>query len=55
VDDFLSMGVRSVWIIDPSTRAAYNVTRDEGWREVVDGVLSVASAKIRVKIDDLFC
>ena len=52
VDDYLSFGVRYVWVIDPVTRWA-SIYSSEGVREVSDGVFSTESPKIVVRLADL--
>ena len=34
IQDYLSMGVPNVWVIDPVTRQAYTATPEQGLREV---------------------
>jgi Uma2 family endonuclease len=52
IDDYLSFGVRFVWIIDPVTRRAFVYTVD-GMREAKDGVLSTSDPEIRVPLSEL--
>lgn len=51
IDDYLSFGVRDVWVIDPKTRRAFVYTAD-GMHEAKDGVLR-AGSKIAVPLADL--
>lgn len=51
-DDYLSFGVRFVWLIDPKARKAY-VYSPDGIREVRDGVLATGNPNIRVVLDEL--
>ena len=53
VDDYLAMGVRHVWLIDPSTRHAYDFTTD-GMREAEGGLLKVTSSNIVVPMAEIF-
>ena len=39
INDYLDMGVRYVWVLDPETRQADIATAAEGFREVKTGVL----------------
>ena len=53
VDDYLAMGVQHVWLIDPSTRRAYDFTAD-GMREPEGGLLKVTSSNIVVPMAEIF-
>jgi Uma2 family endonuclease len=53
IDDYLSMGVPHVWVIDPESRRGYHYT-SEGMREAKDGVLRTAEPPIEVPIAELF-
>jgi Uma2 family endonuclease len=52
IDDYLSFGVRYVWLINPRTRQAYVYT-SAGIREVRDGVLTTENPDIRVVLAEL--
>jgi Uma2 family endonuclease len=52
IDDYLSFGVKYVWIVDPSTRRGYIRTSD-GSKEANDGVLRTDNPKIEVPLADL--
>jgi len=52
VDDYLTFGVRYVWVIDPVTRRA-SIYSAQGVREVRDGVFSTESPNIVVRFADL--
>jgi Uma2 family endonuclease len=52
IDDYLSFGVRYVWMIDPRTRHAYIHTA-EGIREVRDGLLTTKDPDISVSLSEL--
>ncbi len=49
VDDYLEMGVRFVWIVDPEDRKAWIHTA-EGAVEVKDGVLRTANPAIEIAL-----
>jgi Uma2 family endonuclease len=49
IDDYLSFGVRHVWVINPRTRQTYVYTSD-GIREVRDGVLTTDNPDIRLGV-----
>jgi Uma2 family endonuclease len=53
VDDYLAMGVRHVWLIDPSTRRAYDFTTD-GMGEPQGGLLKVTDSDIVVPMEEIF-
>jgi Uma2 family endonuclease len=53
IQDFLSFGVRYVWMIDPLSRDAWIYTRD-GMQEVTGGVLRTTDPDIEVPIAALF-
>lgn len=52
VDDYLSFGVRYVWLIDPTNRHAWVHTPDS-IREVRDGGLTTENPAIRVVLSEL--
>jgi Uma2 family endonuclease len=52
IDDYLSFGVRYVWLINPRTRQTYVYT-SSGIREVRDGVLTTENPDLRVVPDDM--
>ena len=52
IDDYLSFGVRYVWVINPRTRHTY-VYSAAGIQEVRDGVLSTENPDIRVALNEL--
>ena len=54
INDYLAMGVRYVWIIDPETRQAFTATAAEGLREVKTGTLLTASPSIEMLLADVF-
>lgn len=54
VKDFLDMGVRYVWVLDPVTRTAYSATSAEALREVKSGILRTENPALEVPLDELF-
>ncbi len=50
-EDYARMGVRTMWIVDPSRHRA-QVWRDGEWRET--DVLEVAETPIRIELQELF-
>jgi len=54
INDFLAMGVNTVWIIDPETRQAFTATAAEGLREVKSGILRTESPLIEMPLVEVF-
>jgi Uma2 family endonuclease len=54
IDDYLTMGVPDVWVLDPATKQAYSVTGEQGTREVTDGVLRSHHPAIEVPLAEIF-
>ena len=54
VDDYVAMGVPYVWVLDPHTKRAWTITRAEGWREEMSGVLKTAAPQIAVPLAEIF-
>lgn len=52
IDDYLSFGVRYVWVIHPHTHRAFVYT-PEGFHEAKDGVLRTENPEIRISLSDL--
>jgi Uma2 family endonuclease len=52
IDDYLSFGVRYVWLLHPANRRAFVYTT-EGVREVKDGILRTESPCIEVPLSEL--
>jgi Uma2 family endonuclease len=53
IDDFLGLGVRYVWVINPRSRRAWVYTSDSS-REVKDGVLRTEDPTITVPLSEIF-
>lgn len=53
IEDYLSMGVRFVWLVDPASRKAWIYTRDARV-EVKDGLLKTDEPAIHVRLDNVF-
>jgi len=53
-DDYLAMGVRYVWLLDPRTRRAYIVTPATGLLEIKDGVLRTENPNLEVPLNEIF-
>jgi Uma2 family endonuclease len=54
INDYLTMGVPYVWVLDPQTEQAYVATPTEGLREVKDGVLRTESPVLEVPLGEIF-
>ena len=53
IDDYLTFGVRYVWVVDPRTRKAW-IHTSEGSREVRDGMVRTEDPEILVPLDAVF-
>jgi len=53
IDDYLSMGVPQVWLINPRTRKAYVYT-SQGSHEAKDGILRAENPEIIVPLAEVF-
>ena len=53
VRDYVAMGVKHVWVIDPRERRGFHFTAN-GMEEPKDGVLHVADSNIRLPLDEVF-
>jgi Uma2 family endonuclease len=54
VEEYLAMGVRYVWAIDPWRHRGYECTKEDGIREPKDGVLRTRSPELSVALTTLF-
>jgi Uma2 family endonuclease len=54
IDDYLTMGVSYVWLLDPASRSAYVFTAAEGLREIKSGILRTESPALEVPLNELF-
>jgi Uma2 family endonuclease len=53
VEDYLSMGVQVVWVVDPQRRRAYE-TLPNGAMQPVPSELTLAGTEIRIPVADIF-
>lgn len=53
VEDYLTMGVPTVWVVDPRRRRAYSATAS-GALQPAPTELTVAGTEIRIPISDIF-
>lgn len=54
IDDYLSMGVRYVWLLDPATRRAYVATAESGLQEFKGQVLRTENPAIDLPLNAVF-
>jgi Uma2 family endonuclease len=54
INDYLAMGVNTVWILDPETLQAYTATAAEGLREVKTGTLRTERPVIEIPLAEVF-
>ena len=52
MDDYMGFGVDNVWVIDPWTERAWNVT-STGWHAALDGILRTSDARIKMPLADV--
>jgi hypothetical protein len=53
VADYVSVGVKDIWVIDPWKRVAYEETAD-GLSEPADAVLRVSGSAVEVSLAEIF-
>lgn len=53
IKDYLAMGVKTVWVIDPETRQAYTATAADGLREVKNGVLLAGPPQVEMPLSEV--
>jgi len=53
IDDYLAMGVPSVWVLDPAAKTAYSVTRTAGTNQVTD-VLKTLNPSVELPLSEIF-
>jgi len=53
IQDYLRMGVRYVWVLDPSLRIAYEAMAETGLREV-KGVLRTENPTLELPLAEIF-
>jgi len=54
INDFLEMGVKYVWVLDPYTKQAFTATAADGLREVKSGVLSSEDPRLELPLAEVF-
>jgi Uma2 family endonuclease len=54
INDYLTMGVPYVWVLDPETKQAFTATAATGLQEVKSGVLKAENPGIEVPLAEIF-
>lgn len=54
IQDFLDLGVPNVWVLDPQTREAFEISPSGDWHKVKDGVLRTANPCFEVPLAEIF-
>jgi Uma2 family endonuclease len=54
IDDYLAMGVRHVWVLDPASRRAYVATPESGLQEFKGQVLRTENPALDLPLDAVF-
>ena len=54
INDYLTMGVPYVWVLDPQTRQAYIATPADGLQEVKTGTLHTKEPRLQASLSELF-
>lgn len=53
-DDYIAQGVAQVWILDPSLKRAYTVTKSKGLREFKGEILRIANPGLELDLKKIF-
>jgi Uma2 family endonuclease len=54
IQDYLKMGVRYVWLLDPALRVAYSATAETGLCEVKEPSLRTENPVLELPLDEVF-
>ena len=54
IDDYLAMGVRYVWLLDPATKRAFAATSETGLREIRDSILRTENPALELPLTEVF-
>jgi Uma2 family endonuclease len=54
IDDYLTMGVPYVWVLDPAAKRAYAATAQSGLHEVKEIVLRTENPSLELPLDEIF-
>jgi Uma2 family endonuclease len=53
IDDYLTMGVPYVWVLDPSAKTVYSATPSERTYKVTEGVLKTQNPSVELPISEI--
>jgi Uma2 family endonuclease len=53
LDDYLTMGVPNIWVLDPASRREWSIAR-EGHFEALDGILRTGDGRVAMPVTALF-
>ena len=53
LDDYLAMGTPNLWVLEPTSRRAWHITR-AGHLEALDGVLRTTDGRVSLPVCELF-
>ena len=53
-DDYIAEGITQVWLLDPSLKRAYTVTKTEGLREFKGEILQIANPTLELDLKKIF-
>jgi Uma2 family endonuclease len=54
IDDYLSMAVPYVWVLDPATKSAYSAIPAERTQQVTVGVLKTLNPSVELPLSEIF-
>jgi Uma2 family endonuclease len=54
IDDYLSIGVPYVWVLDPATKSAYSTIPAERTQQVTVGVLKTLNPSVELPLSEIF-
>jgi Uma2 family endonuclease len=54
IDDYLAMGVRYVWVLDPSDHHVYIATSEAGLQEFKGSILRTENPALELPLDEVF-
>ena len=54
INDYLEMGVKYIWVLDPQTRQAFSATPSDGLREVKTGALETSDPRLELPLAEMF-
>jgi Uma2 family endonuclease len=54
IDDYLAMGIRYVWVIDPATRHVYSATPEAGLQEFKGALLRTENPILELPLTEVF-